>query len=110
MKEIPPSYDVFPVNSYVLLKPPEGTLHKLRIPKAAGSYIVVWILGDNYSIQELLTHKVTDTHVFDLCEFRYDSSSSMDPSKLLLATRGNSLSKGSLTIGGQRRDVQTWYS
>ncbi len=63
----------FPVNSYVLLKPPDGAREKLRMQKA-GPYIVVGISGDKYSIQDLLTHKTTDTHVSNLCEFRYDSS------------------------------------
>ncbi len=66
--------EMFPVNSYVLLKPPDGARKKLRMPKA-GPYIVVRISGDKYSIQDLLTHKTTGTHVSNLCEFRYDSSS-----------------------------------
>jgi hypothetical protein len=78
MKEASPLSDMFPVNSYVLLKPPDGAREKLRMPKA-GPYIVVDISGDKYSIQDLLTHKVTDTHVSSLCGFRHDSSSSMDP-------------------------------
>ncbi len=69
--------DVFPVNSYVLLKPPEGSREKLRMPKA-GPYIVVGINGGKYPIQDLLTHKVTDTYVSNLYKFRYDSSSSME--------------------------------
>ncbi len=75
-----PFGDMFPVNSNVLLKPPDGAREKLRMPKA-GPYIVVGISGDKYSIQDLLTHKVTDTHVANLCEFRHDSSSSMDPTE-----------------------------
>ncbi len=31
-------------------------------------------VGDKYSIQDLLTHKVIDTHVSNLIAFRYDSS------------------------------------
>jgi hypothetical protein len=50
----------------------------LIMPKA-GPYIVVGISGDKYSIPDLLTHKkVTDTHVSNLSEFRYDSSSGLD--------------------------------
>jgi hypothetical protein len=78
MKEASPLSDMFPVNSYVLLKPPDGAREKLQMPKA-GPYIVVGINRDKYSIQDLLTHKVTDTHVSNLCQFRYDSSSNMDP-------------------------------
>ncbi len=54
MKEASPLSDMFPVNSYVLLKPPDGAREKLRMPKA-GPYIVVGISGDKYSIQDLLT-------------------------------------------------------
>ncbi len=66
MKEASPFSDMFPVNSYVLYKPPDDARKRLRMPKA-GPYIVVGISGDKYSIQQdLLTHKVTDTHVSNL--------------------------------------------
>jgi hypothetical protein len=42
MKEASPLSDMFPVNSYVLLKPPDGARERLRMPKA-GPYIVVGI-------------------------------------------------------------------
>jgi hypothetical protein len=78
MKEASPLSDMFPENSYVLLKPPDGAREKLQMPKA-GPYIVVGISGDKYSIQDLLTHKITDTHVSNLCEFKNDPLSNMDP-------------------------------
>jgi hypothetical protein len=81
MKETSPFSDMFPVNSYVLLKPPDGTREKLQMPKA-GPYIMVGISGDKYSIQDLLTYKATDTHVSNLSEFRYDFSSGLDPIKI----------------------------
>jgi hypothetical protein len=87
MKEASPLSDIFPVNSYVLLKPPDGAREKLRMPKA-GPYIVVGISGDKYSIQDLLTHKVTDTHVSNLYEFRHDFSSSMDPTEVAARNAG----------------------
>jgi hypothetical protein len=87
MRESSSPSDVFPVNSYVLLKTPEGSREKLRMPKA-GPYIVVGINGDKYSIQDLLTHKVTDTHVSNLYEFRYDSSSSMEPIEVAARNAG----------------------
>jgi hypothetical protein len=43
MKESSPLMDMFPVNSYVLLKPPDGAREKLRVPKA-GLYIVVGVV------------------------------------------------------------------
>jgi hypothetical protein len=87
MKEASPLSGMFPVNSYVLLKPPDGAREKLRMPKA-GPYIVVGISGDKYSIQDLLTHKITDTHVSNLCEFRYDSSSGLDPIEVAARNAG----------------------
>jgi hypothetical protein len=78
MKEASPLSDMFPVNSYVvLLKPLDGAREKLQMPKA-GPYIVVGINRDKYFIQDLLTHKTTDTHVSNLSKLRHDSSSNMD--------------------------------
>jgi hypothetical protein len=87
MKEASPLSDMFPVNSYVLLKPPDGAREKLQMPKA-GPYIVVGINRDKYSIQDLLTHKITDTHVSNLCEFKYDSSSNMNPVEVAARNAG----------------------
>jgi hypothetical protein len=87
MKVASPLSDMFPVNSYVLLKPPDGAREKLQMPKA-GPYIVVGINRDKYSIQDLLTHKITDTHVSNLSEFRYDSSSNMDPVEVAARNAG----------------------
>jgi hypothetical protein len=87
IKESSPPTDMFPVKSYVLLKPPDGALEKLRMPKA-GPYIVVGISGDKYSIQDRLTHKTTDTHVSNLCEFRYNSSSGLEPIEVAARNAG----------------------
>jgi hypothetical protein len=87
MKEASPLSDMLPVNSYVLLKPPDGAREKLRMPKT-GPYIVVGISGNKYSIQDLLTHKITDAHVSNLCEFRHDSSSCMDPTEVAARNSG----------------------
>jgi hypothetical protein len=57
------------------------------MPKA-GPYIVVGVSGDKYSIQDLLTHKTTDTHVSNLCEFRYDPSSSLEPVEVAARNAG----------------------
>ncbi len=87
MKEASPLMDMFPVNSYVLLKSPGGAREKLRMPKA-GPYIVVGVSRDKYFIQDLLTHKTTDTHVSNLCEFRYDSSSGLEPIEVAARNTG----------------------
>jgi hypothetical protein len=88
MKETSSLSDImFPVNSNALLKPPNGSREKLQMPKA-GAYIVVEISGDKYSIQDLLTHTVTDTHISNLSEFRYDSSSGLDPIEVAARNAG----------------------
>jgi hypothetical protein len=76
MRETLPFSHVFPVNSYVLYRPPDNSRSKMQMFKA-GPYIIVSILGDKYSIQGLLTRKVIDTHASNLSEFRYDSSSGL---------------------------------
>ncbi len=48
----------------------------------------VSISAAKYSIQDLLTHKITDTHVSNLCEFRYDPSSNMDPVEVAARNAG----------------------
>ncbi len=88
MKESSPLMHMFPVNSYVLLKPPDGAREKLRMPKAGPYIIVVGVSGDKYSIQDLLTHKTTDTHVSNLCEFRYDPLSSLEPIEVAARNAG----------------------
>jgi hypothetical protein len=50
----------------------------------ASPYIVVSISGDKYSIQDLLTHKLVDTH----SEFKYDPSSSMQPIEVAVHNAG----------------------
>ncbi len=64
IKEASPLSDMSPVNSYVLLKPPDGAREKLRMPKA-GPYIVVGISGD-----------------------RHDSSSGLDPTEVAARNAG----------------------
>jgi hypothetical protein len=54
----------------------------------AGSYIGVSILGDRYSMQDLLAHKVLDTHVSNLSELRYDPSSGLNPIEVAARNAG----------------------
>jgi hypothetical protein len=53
MKEAVPFSHVFPVNSYVLYRPPDNSRHKMQMPKA-GPYIVVSVLGDKYFVSSEL--------------------------------------------------------
>jgi hypothetical protein len=87
MREAIPFSHVFPVNSYVLYRPPDNSRHKMQMPKA-GPYIVVSVLGDKYSIQDLLTHKVMDTHASNLSEFRYDPTSGLNPTEVAARNAG----------------------
>ena len=59
------NYTDYPINSYVLYKHPNGKEHKLR-PEHTGSYQVMNRLNDIYSIQDLVSGKVIDTHVHQL--------------------------------------------
>ncbi len=77
MSEAVPFSNVFPVDSYVHRLPDNSRL-KMQMPKA-GPYILVSVLGDKYSIQDLLTHKVVDTHASNLSEFRCDPTSGLNP-------------------------------
>ncbi len=85
MREAVPFSHVFPVNSYVLYRPPDNSRLKMQMPKA-GPYIVVSVLGDKYSIRDLLTHKVVDTHVSS--EFRYDPTSGLNPTEVAARNAG----------------------
>ncbi len=58
------------------------------MPKT-GPYIVVGISRDRYSNQDLLTNKITDTHVSNLCEFRHDFSSGLDPTEVAARNAGD---------------------
>ncbi len=77
----------FPVNSYVLYKPHDGSRTKKQMPKA-GPYIVVGTVGDKYFIQDLLTHKVVDTHVSNLVAFRYDPNEATTPLQVAARNAG----------------------
>jgi hypothetical protein len=61
--------------------------HKMQMPKA-GPYIVVSVLGDKYSIQDLLTHKVMNTHASNLSEFRYDPTSGLNSTEVAARNAG----------------------
>jgi hypothetical protein len=65
------NYTDYPINSYVLYTHPNGKEHKLRL-EHSGPYQVVNKIGDIYSIQDLVSSKVIDTHVHQLRPFNYD--------------------------------------
>jgi transposase InsO family protein len=71
MSVFDPNFTEFPVNSYVLLEHPEGPPHKLKMQKR-GPYQVVNNTGSKYTIQDLVTGKMSDTHISNLSPFLYD--------------------------------------
>ncbi len=87
MREAVPFSHVFLVNSNVLYRPPDNSRLKMQMPKA-GPYIIVTVLGDRYSIQDLLTHKVVVTHASNLSEFRYDPTSGLNPTEVAARNAG----------------------
>jgi len=56
-----PDFTEYPINSYVLLTPPEGNRPKLS-PRWKGPYRVVNFVGSKYTLQDLLTSKNFDIH------------------------------------------------
>jgi hypothetical protein len=89
--------DAFPVNSYVLFyKPPDGSHTKLQMPGGGGPYIVVGAVEDKYSIQDLLTHKIIDTHISNLIEFSSDSSEALSPLKVAARNAGDFIRRENL--------------
>eukprot|EP01032_Pedospumella_encystans_P023796 gene23796-26930_t len=66
-----PDFTEFPINSYVLLIPPEGNRPKLS-PRKKGPYRVVNFVGSKYTLQDLLTSKNFDVHISKLSPFNFD--------------------------------------
>jgi len=65
------NYTDYPINSYVLYTHPYRKEYKLR-PEHSGPHQVMNRLNDIYSIQDLVSGKVIDTHVHQLRPFNYD--------------------------------------
>ena len=71
MSTFSPNFTEFPVNSYVLLDPPEGSRSKLQTRKK-GPYQVVNSVGSKYVLQDLLSGKNFETHYTNLSPFNFD--------------------------------------
>lgn len=76
----------FPINSYVLYNPPGGQRHKMQLPKA-GPYLVVNSVLDDYTIQDLVNHKLITTHISNLSKFEFDDNR-VDPKLVAIHNRG----------------------
>ena len=68
-----PDFTEFPINSYVLMDPPEGKREKLSTKKK-GPFQVVNFVGSKYVLQDLLTGKNFETHISNLSPFNYDTT------------------------------------
>jgi hypothetical protein len=66
------NFSEFPINSFVLLDPPEGNRPKLQTRKK-GPFQVVNIVGSKYVLQDLLSGKNFETHVSNLSPFNHDN-------------------------------------
>ena len=66
------NFTEFPINSYVLLNPPEGARPKLQTRKK-GPFQVVNIVGSKYVLQDLLSGKNFETHISNLSPFNHDN-------------------------------------
>lgn len=66
-----PDFTEYPINSYVLLIPPEGNRPKLS-PRKKGPYRVVNFVGSKYTLQDLLSSKNFDVHISKLSPFNFD--------------------------------------
>jgi transposase InsO family protein len=73
LSEFDPNFSEYPINSYVLVDPPEGKRPKLSMRKK-GPYLVVSINKAIYKLRDLLTGKEFSLHISNLAPFRYDST------------------------------------
>ena len=73
MSAYDPAFTEFPINSYVLMEPPEGRRPKLQTRKK-GPFQIVNVIGSKYVLQDLLSGKNFETHISNLSPFNYDES------------------------------------
>jgi transposase InsO family protein len=71
MSVFDPEFTEFPINSYVLMEHPAGPPHKLKMQKR-GPFQVINSTGTKYTVQDLVTGKMSDTHISNLSPFLYD--------------------------------------
>ena len=72
MQEYEGDFAEYPITSYVLYTPPEGkTRPKANMPND-GPFQVQNKLGDIYTLENLITGKLFDTHISALRPFNYD--------------------------------------
>ena len=72
MSTFVPNFTEFPINSYVLLDPPQGHRKKLQTQKK-GPFQVINIVGSKYVLHDLLTGKNFETQISNLSPFNHDN-------------------------------------
>ena len=95
-----PDFTEYPINSYVLLIPPEGNRPKLS-PRKKGPYRVVNFVGSKYTLQDLLTSKNFDVHISKLSPFNYDVTRT-DPKTIAMDDAQEFLIESVLSHRGDR--------
>lgn len=95
-----PDFTEYPINSYVLLTPPEGNRPKLS-PRKKGPYRVVNFVGSKYTLQDLLTSKNFDVHISKLSPFNYDVTRT-DPKTIAMDDAQEFLIESVLSHRGDR--------
>jgi hypothetical protein len=72
MSQYDDDFTEFPINSYVLVEPPEGSAPKLNMRKK-GPFLVVNHIGNVYTLKHLLNNrKDFDIHISRLTPFHFD--------------------------------------
>ena len=95
-----PDFTEYPINSYVLLTPPEGNRPKLS-PRKKGPYRVVNFVGSKYTLQDLLTSKNFDIHISKLSPFNFDITR-IDPKTIAMDDAQEFLIENILSHRGDR--------
>jgi hypothetical protein len=65
------NYEDYPINSYVLFSHPDGPKDKMSC-RRTGPFQVVNHIGNQYTIENLINGKHTNTYVGNLVPFNYD--------------------------------------
>ena len=105
MSGFDPDFTEFPINSYVLLNPPEGKRPKLSARKC-GPFRVVNYVSSKYTLQNLLTSKNFDVHVTKLTPFNYDTTRT-DPKTIAMDDEQEFLIESVIAHRGDRTRRKT---
>ena len=83
MSAYDPDFTEYPIHSYVLLNPPEGTSRAKLQTRKDGPFQVINFVGSKYTLQNLLNGKTFDVHISRLSPFNYDATRT-DPAEVAM--------------------------